>query len=157
MFLKDSFPSLRDAHINFGKAEFDSLAKELESRDRFKNVSCYANNIRCNVRSFEQTYKRVNHILISGYDMTDMLASVTVISKALSDNFDIPLTRRIENAESPDAQKPLLSDSNQQLKKSVRFEYTENQTGQMKRLVPLPDQTIEFLSRLIYRPFRNSR
>lgn len=59
MFLKDSFPSLRDAHINFGKAEFDSLAKELESRDRFKNVSCYANNIRCNVRSFEQTYKRV--------------------------------------------------------------------------------------------------
>lgn len=99
MFLKDSFPSLRDAHINFGKAEFDSLAKELESRDRFKNVSCYANNIRCNVRSFEQTYKRVNHILISGYDMIDMLASVTVISKALSDNFDIPLTRRIENAE----------------------------------------------------------
>lgn len=102
MFLKDSFPSLRDAHINFGKAEFDSLAKELESRDRFKNVSCYANNIRCNVRSFEQTYKRVNHILISGYDMTDMLASVTVISKALSDNFDIPLTRRIENAENED-------------------------------------------------------
>lgn len=36
MFLKDSFPSLRDAHINFGKAEFDSLAKELESRDRLK-------------------------------------------------------------------------------------------------------------------------
>ena len=102
MFLKDSFPSLRDRHINFGKAEFDSLAKELESRDRFKNVSCYANNIRCNVRSFEQTYKRVNHILISGYDMTDMLASVTVISKALSDNFDIPLTRRIENAENED-------------------------------------------------------
>ena len=102
MFLKDSFPSLRDAHINFGKAEFDSLAKELESRDRFKNVSCYANNIRCNVRSFEQTYKRVNHILISGYDMIDMLASVTVISKALSDNFDIPLTRRIENAENED-------------------------------------------------------
>ena len=102
MFLKDSFPSLRDAHINFGKAEFDSLAKELESRERFKNVSCYANNIRCNVRSFEQTYKRVNHILISGYDMIDMLASVTVISKALSDNFDIPLTRRIENAENED-------------------------------------------------------
>lgn len=102
MFLKDTFPSLRDTHINFGKAEFDGLAKELESRERFKNVSCYADNIRCNVRSFEQTYKRVNHILISGYDMTDMMASMTVISKALSDNFDIPLTRRIENAERED-------------------------------------------------------
>lgn len=99
MFLKDTFPSLRDTHINFGKAEFDSLANELKSRERFKNVICYAENIRCNIRSFEQTYKRVNHILISGYDMTDIMASMTVISKALSDNFDIPLTRRIQNAE----------------------------------------------------------
>lgn len=31
MFLKDSFPSLRDAHINFGKAEFDSLRKNLRA------------------------------------------------------------------------------------------------------------------------------